>query len=223
MLQHWLRVFLILFGLFNLLPFLAPVAAKVGLRPVADAIYTLYAPFCHQMAHRSFFMFGEHLMYSPQDLPIEITTDLTANTLAMRRFTGNEAIGWKVAWSDRMVYMYGAMWLSAAVYAFVVRRRRVGRLSIVWFGLLMLPMVVDGATHMVSDFSGGGLFGGFRYTNDWLADLTANTLPARFYIGDTLGSFNSLIRLISGIGFGIAAVGISFPLIDHEMQRTPPS
>lgn len=218
MFQHWLTLFLMFFGLFNLLPFLAPVAAKIGVTPVANAIYTIYAPLCHQMAHRSFFLFGDQLMYHPEQLPFDLTNDLTGNMLSLKQFNGNEITGWKVAWSDRMVYMYGATWFAAAIYAGISRYRHMKRLSIGLFFVFMLPMLIDGISHMLSDFSSGGLFAGFRYTNDWLADLTANTLPAWFYVGDTLGSFNALMRLISGIGFGIAIVWVSFPLIDREMR-----
>lgn len=35
----------------------------------------------------------------------------------------------------------------------------------------------------------GGLAGGFRYDNGWLARLTGNTLPTWFYVGDALGDF----------------------------------
>jgi hypothetical protein len=51
-------------------------------------------------------------------------------------------------------------------------------------------MLVDGITHTLSDMA-GGIAGGFRYTNVWLADLTGNVLPTWFYQGDAFGSFNS--------------------------------
>lgn len=216
LLKRWLMVFIIAFGVFNLIPFLAPVAVKMGMPSIANLIYTLYSPVCHQMAHRSYFFFGDQLMYSPNQLSLEMTTDLTTNMLALKSFYGNEAIGWKVAWSDRMVYMYGATWVASVLFALVSRRRQVHRLSWAAFIVLMLPMTLDGVTHMLSDYS-GGLFAGFRYTNDWLANLTNNSLPQWFYSGDTLGSFNSWMRLISGMGFGIAVVWMSFPLISREM------
>src|SRR5690606_31561517 len=106
--------------------------------------------------------------------------------LVLRRFTGSEALGWKVAWSDRMVYMYVAPLLVAIAYAFA-RHRRVKPLPLWAFFLLLLPMAVDGGTHWLSDLAGIGQ--GFRYTNAWLAGLTGNILPAWFYAGDALGSF----------------------------------
>ena len=51
-LDHWLSLFLVLFGIFNVLPFLAPVAMRLGWNSVGDLIYLVYAPLCHQMAQR---------------------------------------------------------------------------------------------------------------------------------------------------------------------------
>lgn len=77
-------------------------------------------------------------------------------------------------------------------------------------------MAVDGMTHLISDFS--GLFEGFRYTNVWLVELTNGKLSPGFYVGDAMGSFNSWMRFVSGLGFGIAIVGFLFPMIDAEMR-----
>ena len=71
---------------------------------------------------------------------------------------------------------------------------------------------------MLSDFN-GGLFAGFRYSNTWLAEFTSNALPDWFYVGDQLGSFNAWMRLVSGIGFGAAVVGLAFPLIANDVSR----
>ncbi len=80
----------------------------------------------------------------------------------------------------------------------------------VWlFLLLLLPMALDGGTRLTSDLSGIGE--GFRATNEWLATLTAHRLPASFYAGDALGSFNSWMRLLSGVLFGLALVGLTYP------------
>lgn len=110
-LDRWLFLFLVLFGLFNGLPFLAPVAMHLGWKWAGDLIYLLYAPLCHQMAQRSFFLFGNQFMYAPSQIPLELTRNLTENMLALKGFIGDKSFGWKVAWSDRMVYMYGATWL----------------------------------------------------------------------------------------------------------------
>jgi hypothetical protein len=73
-------------------------------------------------------------------------------------------------------------------------------------------MVIDGSTHMISDLAGIGE--GFRDTNVWLQILTNNAFSTAFYQGDALGSFNSWMRLITGILFGIALVGFAYPYIN---------
>lgn len=70
---------------------------------------------------------------------------------------------------------------------------------------------MDGGTHTISDFAGIGE--GFRDTNQWLAILTNNSFPAIFYAGDALGSFNSMMRLITGILAGLAVIWLAFPYI----------
>ena len=131
------------------------------------------------------------------------------NPLVLRKFIGNETIGWKVAWSDRMISFYTSVWMFAALW--FPFRRKIKTLS--WFGfiLLLLPLIMDGSTHMLSDFAGIGQ--GFRDSNQWLAVLTNNSFPATFYTGDALGSFNSIMRFISGLLAGLAIVWLAFPYI----------
>jgi uncharacterized membrane protein len=127
----------------------------------------------------------------------------------LRQFVGNADFGWKVAYSDRMVSMYTGFWLAAMVFALV--RHRLRPLPLWGYFLLILPMAIDGTTHFLSDLNPVGLGQGFRDTNAWLAQLTGGSLPATFYAGDGLGSFNSWMRLITGALFGIASVWLAFP------------
>ncbi len=53
--RHWLVIFVLLFGIFNVLPFLAPIAMRLGWTSGGEAIYAIYSTMCHQMAQRSFF------------------------------------------------------------------------------------------------------------------------------------------------------------------------
>ena len=120
-------------------------------------------------------------------------------------------MGWKVAWSDRMISFYTSVWLFAVIW--FPFRHRVKPLR--WWGLalLLLPMVLDGGTHMISDLAGIGQ--GFRDTNAWLTVLTNNRFLASFYAGDALGSFNSLMRLFTGLLAGLAIDWLVFPYIFH--------
>jgi uncharacterized membrane protein len=218
-LDHWVAVFLLVWGLYIVLPILAPVLMRLGWTGPGQLVYSIYSTMCHQMAQRSFFLFGPQPMYNLDQLPLQITGNQTIDMLTLRAFAGNPDIGWKVAWSDRMVYMYGTMWVAALLFGILQRRHRIRPLRLLTFGLLMLPMAIDGITHFLSDMS-GGLGGGFRYSNQWLAELTSNTLPRWFYVGDALGSFNAWMRLFSGLAFGFAVIWLAFPYLNESLRES---
>jgi uncharacterized membrane protein len=214
--RHWLLIFIFTFGILNVLPFMAPAAMRLGWTNVGNAIYTFYSPLCHQMAQRSFFLFGSQAMYNLDELPLNLTGNKVTDILLLRELRGNQDLGWKAAWSDRMVAMYGGLWLASAAYSLLTRNRRFKPISVWMFMLLMLPITIDGITHMLSDLS--GLTSEFRYGNEWLAALTAHSLPESFYRGDAFGSFNSWMRLTSGVLFGIGIGAFGLPIIDRESR-----
>lgn len=205
--KHWFVTFLIIYGIWVWLPFLAPILMKIGLTTAGNIVYFIYSFFCHQLPERSLFFFGEKTMYSLAE--IQSAWQNTANPMILRKFIGNETMGWKIAWSDRMISFYTSVWLFAL--AWWPLRRQVKPLSWWMFAVLLLPMIIDGSTHAVSDLAGIGL--GFRDTNQWLVAVTKNALPAAFYAGDALGSFNSWARLISGLLAGLGIVWLAFPYI----------
>lgn len=205
--RRWFLGIMLLTGLWVGLPWLAPVFMRLGWEKPAEAIYLLYSFQCHQLPQRSFFLFGQSMTY-----PLEQIQSVWMETFdprLLRQFVGNTSMGFKVAWSDRMVSAYSSIPLAALIWWPL--RNRLRTLSLRGFMLLALPMVIDGGTHTLSDLAGIGE--GFRYTNDWLASWTSNSLPATFYVGDALGSFNSWMRLITGVLFGVGLVWFSFPYV----------
>ncbi len=213
--RHWFAAFLSVYGLWVLLPFLAPVFMRIGWDAAGRSVYSLYSFFCHQLPERSFFLFGQKVMYSLSE--IQSAWQRTSEPAILRQFIGNEAMGWKVAWSDRMISFYTSVWLFALFW--FPLRRKIHPLS--WWGLalLLLPMVIDGGTHLLSDVAGIGK--GFRDTNAWLAVLTRDAFPTTFYTGDALGSFNSLMRLTTGPLAGLGIVWLAFPHIFHSSVDHP--
>jgi uncharacterized membrane protein len=195
------------------LPWLAPLFMKLGWEGPAHTIYFIYSFQCHQMPQRSFFLFGPRAMYSLQE--IGGVWPAGNDPLALRQFIGTPAMGYKVAWSDRMVSAYSSIPLAALVWW--PFRRRVKPLTLIGFALLSLPMAIDGSTHFVSDLAGLGQ--GFRYTNAWLASLTHNLLAPSFYAGNALGSFNSWMRLITGVLFGTGLAWLAFPQMAGTFVR----
>jgi len=202
--HHWLLAFNIVWAVFIVAPWLAPVFMQIGLPGAGNAMYFVYQFFCHQLPERSFFLFGPQPMVSLAQIGAVWPT---SDPNILRQFIGNADFGWKVAYSDRMVSMYTAFWFASLAFAFV--RRRLRPLPLWAYFLLILPMAIDGTSHFISDLAGIGQ--GFRDTNDWLAQLTGGSLPAWFYAGDALGSFNSWMRLITGALFGVASVWLAFP------------
>ncbi len=208
--QTWLAWFFLFTGLWVGLPWLAPVFMELGWTGPAELIYKFYALQCHQLPQRSFFLYSPEKMYSLEF--IQATWDDTSDPAILRQFVGSSHLGYKVAWSDRMVSAYTSIPLSALLWRLLRRGR--WSLPIRGFVLLALLMAIDGGTHLISDLSGLGQ--GFRYSNAWLAELTGNSLPASFYSGNALGSFNSWMRLISGVLFGIGLVWFAIPYIQAE-------
>lgn len=206
--RHWILIFSILLGLYVGLPFLAPVFMKLGWELPARLIYLIYSFLCHQLPQRSYFMFGSKLMYSLPE--IQSMWQNTLDPLVLRQFTGNADMGWKVAWSDRMVSMFVSLWLFGVLW----RPLRHWLKPMPWWGfaLFLLPMAVDGVSHLISDLYGIGQ--GFRDSNAWLAVLTNSALPPGFYSGDALGSFNSLMRLLTGVLISLGVVWFVFPYLD---------
>lgn len=206
-LHHWLALLLIPLLLLTITPFLAPVAMAVGWEKVGGAIYLVYSPFCHQLPQRSWFLFGEKLTYTLAEIN-EVFPYTDAGNL--RRFVGTPALGWKVAWSDRMISFYGMTPLWGVAYA-LLRRTRGPIQSLLLRVLLfaLAPLIIDGGTHSINDAIYGVAGGGFRDTNGWLAWLTANAFPG-FYAGDHVGAFNWWLRLLTGV---LAAWGLAFGLL----------
>ncbi|MBI5955057.1 MAG: DUF2085 domain-containing protein [Chloroflexi bacterium] len=211
--RHWLGIFLVFYGLWIWLPFFAPVFMKIGWSSAGKAIYFIYSFFCHQLPERSFFLFGEKTMYTLSD--IQAAWQNTINPMLLRQFIGNEDMGWKVAWSDRMISFYTSIWVFALAWS--PFRKIIKPLSFLGFTLLLLPIALDGGTHMLSDLAGIGQ--GFRDSNQWLTLLTNHSLPVSFYAGDAFGSFNSLIRLITGLLAGLGVVWLAFPSLEESLAQ----
>ncbi len=212
--NHWVLAFGLMYGIFVGLPFLAPGFMKIGWEVPARALYFVYSFLCHQLPDRSFYLFGPQLTVDMNT--IRAAWQDTGNLLVLRQFIGNPEIGWKVAWSDRMVSMYGSVLVAGILWGGF--RKRLKALPLWAFILLALPIAFDGVSHFVSDL--GGLEQGFRYTNAWLAELTGNVFPKDFYIGNAWGSFNAWMRLVTGVLFGTGIVWYGFPIIDEVAEAT---
>lgn len=144
--RHWLALFTVAWAIYVLLPFAAPTFLRLGWVAPAQAIYSLYSFTCHQLPDHSYFLFGETLAPSTDQLIAAGMLD-TPNLFMQRVFVGNESVGYKVALCQRDVAIYASVVIAGLVFAFV--RRRIRRLPFRLFLLLLLPIAIDGGTQLV--------------------------------------------------------------------------
>jgi uncharacterized membrane protein len=111
--------------------------------------------------------------------------------------------------------MFASLWLFGLLWWPI--RRKLRPLPLWGLGLFLLPMLLDGGSHFISDLAGIGQ--GFRDSNAWLAVITHHVLNSSFYVGDAWGSFNSLMRLLTGLWFGIGIVWYTYPYLDRAFTR----
>ena len=190
--RHWLALFNALAALFIAFPFLAPALMHVGATRAGRLIYTVYSPTCHQLPERSFFLFGPQAIYTPAELESldALPPGLTLLQRERLRFVGTPRTGYKIAICERDVATYLAILLAGLVFgAFRHRYRQNGRrlpkLPLWGYALLLAPMAVDGLSQLVglreSDWIlrtiTGALFGGgtvwlaYPYVQDAMDDV----------------------------------------------------
>jgi uncharacterized membrane protein len=164
--KHWLAFFNTAVFIYVFLPILAPILMNAGATGPAKVIYTIYSPMCHQMATRSFFLFGEQPVY-PRALagtnyqPLEAYADQLPEFegvpeenwaqffLAARRFVGNEQMGYKMALCERDMAIYGFVLVFGLIYALLRHRVRIRPLPVLVFILIgMVPIALDGFSQL---------------------------------------------------------------------------
>jgi uncharacterized membrane protein len=190
-------VFLILFlGI----PFLAPVLMEEDHPGPAHVIYSVYSIFCHQLAYRSYFFYGEQPYYPrelagvPNVLTYEqITGDSALDVTYARQFTGNNLLGYKVALCERDVAIYASLILAGLI--FQLSGKRIKQLPwYFWVILGVLPIALDGGSQL---FSLGG---------SW---------PAWFPVRES----TPLLRTVTGTLFGLFTGWYVYPVMEESMKE----
>jgi uncharacterized membrane protein len=219
--RRWLFFLSLALAIYAGLPILAPVLMNAGLTGPASLIYRVYSPMCHQLASRSFFLFGEQIAYpraiAGSDLtPIEAFmpgipefADASADPaewstflLPARRFIGNAQMGYKMALCQRDMGIYLSILAGGVIYS-LLRRRGPVRAMPFWLFLLVgvLPIALDGFSQLFSQlFTGMGL--------DGLAQL----VPLR--------ESTPLLRTLTGAIFGLSIAWLVFPRLDEQFTVT---
>jgi uncharacterized membrane protein len=135
--RHWLLALNVACAVFLGGALLAPMLAVLGWQSAAAGVYAIYRFACHQWAFRSFFLFGEQPVYSDQQL-----ADLGLDPFT---FAGSPSLGWKMAFCERDLAIYLGLLLIGLLYA---RRRDLRPASFLVYGLLIVPMALDGFTQL---------------------------------------------------------------------------
>jgi uncharacterized membrane protein len=141
--KHWLALANLFWGLYVLLPVLAPIMLDAGWTVPARVVYTIYRPACHQRPERSYFIGGEQFVYTPEELAAR---DVDLDPFA--RDIGNETVGWKMAFCQRDVAIYGSMFLAGLAYGLVRRRLKGWKMPFRYFLLFLVPMGIDGVLQL---------------------------------------------------------------------------
>lgn len=157
--RHWLALFNIVWAVYLLTPFLAPIGMQIGWTEAAGVIYAIYSAFCHQLPDHSYFLFGPTLIPQAPEL-IAGGMPVTDSLWIERSFIGSPEVGWKVALCQRDVAIYSGVLLAGLSYALV--RRNARPLPFKLFILLTLPIAIDGGTQLI----------GLRESNWLLRTLT---------------------------------------------------
>lgn len=188
--------------LFVGLPFLAPVMMKQGLTGPARVIYAVYSPLCHQLSFRSWFLFGEQAYY-PRELAgiegvisyEELTQAETIDLNAARRFVGNEMVGYKVAFCQRDIAIYGGIFLFGVIFA-LTGRKIPGLKWYLWVLFGLVPIGIDGSSQLPS--------------------LAKSFFPSWMIIRES----TPLLRSVTGLLFGITTAWFMYPMIEETMLET---
>ncbi len=199
--SHYLLLVNLFIFIYLGLPFLAPVLMKENATLPANIIYRVYSLMCHQLAFRSFFLFGEQPYYPrelagvPNTISYEqLTNEAQADFITARTFEGDTIAGFKVALCERDVAIYGAMVLFGIAYGMFRRKFR----QIPWYAWViigMVPIGLDGFSQIPSAIPG---------------------LPAWIPIRES----TPMLRVITGALFGGMTAWYLFPMLEQTMQDT---
>ena len=184
------------------LAFLAPLLMEWDLPDAAQNIYSLYHPFCHQLAFRSLFLFGEQAFY-PRELAHieglmtygEVTGLYEEDFAAASAFLGSPEMGYKVALCQRDIAIQSSLLIFTVIFA--LARQKIKPIPIhIWFIFGFLPIALDGGTQLLSQLGLQGLA--------WLTPR--ESAPWQ--------------RLLSGALFGLFSAWFILPILRESMLET---
>lgn len=183
--------------------FLAPVLMKHGHQSFAKTLYKIYRPACHQLAYRSFFLYGEQAVY-PRALAgmkglktyEEVSGADPADTVFASKFVGDEKTGYKVVLCQRDTAIYAGLLIF--IIAYWISGNRIKAIPwYLWILLAIAPIGLDGFWQLFSQL-------GMRVLS-WL--------PAR--------ESTPYIRVLTGAFFGIFSAWFIVPTFRGDEDSQP--
>ncbi len=199
--SHWLsKHYLALLNIFVMiyvgLPILAPVLMKVGVDAPASIIYRVYSSMCHQLAFRSFFLFGEQTAYPraaagvPNLITFEQATGINSQDLwSARQFIGNSLLGYKMALCERDIAIYAS--ILGFGLLFIITGRKVRSIPwYFWVVLALVPIGLDGVSQLISQ-------------------PPFNLIPYR--------ESTPFLRALTGSLFGFTTAWFGYPMVEESM------
>jgi len=191
--KHWVALFNLVDGLYVGGAFLGPLLMQTGHEGAAAVVYRFYQLFCHQYPVRSWFLQGGRIVtYSTT------STALDAELHYARDFVGNAALGYKIAFCQRDVAIYGGILLTGLLYGLL---RRWWRAPLPWWVYILLGLVPM------------GLDGGYQLISQLLGQL--QLLPWLPVYEST-----ALMRALTGAAFGATTVGFIYPQMNGFFEET---
>lgn len=199
--NHYMVLLNLFTFLYVFLAFLAPILMEIGWQAPAKVIYKVYSPLCHQLAFRSFFIFGEQAVYPRELANVEGLVTYGQATgfdeydiSAARNFLGNDTLGYKLALCQRDIAIYLAILLFGLVFS--LTGKRIKPLPwLVWIIVGLGPIGLDGFSQLLSQ-TGLGIF-------DWL--------PLR--------ESTPFLRTLTGALFGLATAWFGYPYLEESVQE----
>jgi uncharacterized membrane protein len=201
--RYYMAVFNLLVVAYLGLAFLPPVLMKFDAKAPANLIYRGFSLVCHQLAFRSFYLFGEQLYYPRAAAGVkgvktlEQATGLNegsdpTNLYAARVFVGNKVVGYKVALCQRDLGIYTGILLFGLLFS-LTNRRLWAIPWYVWIAAGIIPIAVDGLSQLLSQPPLS--FWAFR-----------ESTPA--------------LRLLTGGLFGFFTAWFGYPMVEETMADT---
>jgi uncharacterized membrane protein len=201
--RRYMLVFNLVVAFYLGMSFLAPVLMQAGYETPARWIYRAYSLVCHQLAFRSFFLFGEQLYYPRAEAGLQNVLSYSqasgnadghaaADLLAARSFVGNEQVGYKIALCQRDIAIYGGILIFGLLFSLSgLRLPPIPWYLWIIFGLA--PIAIDGLSQLLSQ-------------------PPLSFLPYR--------ESTPLYRVLTGFLFGFTTAWFGYPIVEESMRES---